>query len=173
MSWASQPRGRVLPCLWPHPYGQPCVRHQDANTSSTEWSLPLFMVLTVSTSHFKKWAIMYICWGEFPESWFECRRCGKMEGLGAWDGCGVPAGGKVLPWEWGRHTGWASKLCQGFFLTVYPLVCLPLCLLLPDDFALWDFGPWRPQGKVSPLANTSGFCVSDTGHQVLLPTLLP
>ena len=36
------------------------------------------------------------------------------------------------------------QVCPGFSLTVCPLVCPPLCLLLPDDFALWDFGPWRP-----------------------------
>ena len=33
------------------------------------------------------------------------------------------------------------QVCPGFSLTVCPLVCPPLCLLLPDDFALWDFGP--------------------------------
>ena len=33
------------------------------------------------------------------------------------------------------------QVCPGFSLTIRPLVCPPLCLLLPDDFALWDFGP--------------------------------
>lgn len=82
---------------------------------------------------------------EFPESWFECRGCGKME---AWEP-GMeegPAGGRYLRGS-EEHTRWASKFGQGFFLTVYPLVCLPLCLLLPDDFALWDFGPWPFSGK--------------------------
>ena len=72
-------------------------------------SSPLFMVLTVVhcpyhcswsyhcsrsllwthlTFHNEKWASVCIYWGKSPESWFEHRGYGKMEGVGARGGRG-------------------------------------------------------------------------------------